>query len=161
MTQIKATLGFYLRTPEPNKQLFPQAASHCRMCQYQYSLNNQTADRWQNTWNSPEAFWTITHSNRALGCVSSFFFFNSAFNFLFSPVSFCLSCMHTTNTHSHSGIKTAKQARGYSSLGDYLPTFHPWASNLLRSDRQRLRPHFSSAAVWASVWPWLEQNLSH
>lgn len=64
-TWLKATLGFYLCAPEPNKQLFPQAASHCRMCQYQYSLNNQTADRWQNTWDSPEALWTITHSWRS------------------------------------------------------------------------------------------------
>lgn len=85
----------------------------------------------------------------ALGCVSSFF--NLAFNLFFfsflSSVSFCLSCMHTTNTHSHSRIKTAKQARGCSSLGHYLPTFHPSASNLQRSNRQSLRPHFSSAAV--------------
>lgn len=146
MTQIKATPGFYLGAPEPNKQLFPRAASHCRMCQNQYSLNNQTADRWQNTWDSPEAFWTITHSRRGSWlCVSLIFF---------------LSLLQT-HTHTQSWIKTAMQARGYSSLGDYLPTFHPWASNLPRSDSQSLRPHFSSAAVWASAWPWPEQSLSH
>lgn len=160
MSQIKATLSFYLGAPEPNKQLFPWAASHCRMCQYQYSLNNQTDDRRQNTWDSPEAFWTITHSQRGSGlCL---LFFNLDFNFfIFSRLFLSFLHAHYKQTHTHSRIKAAMQAKGYSSLGDYLPTFHPSASNLQHSDRQSLRPHFSSAAVWASAWPWPEQSLSH
>lgn len=46
---------FYLSVAEPNKKLCPQATSQCKMCQHQYSLHNQTANRWQNTWKSPAA----------------------------------------------------------------------------------------------------------
>lgn len=161
MTQIKATLGFYLCTPEPNKQLFPRAASHCRMCQYQYSLNNQTADRWQNTWNSPEAFWTITHRRR--GSWLHLLFFNLAlifylfiFSHFLSSASFCLSCMQT-HTHNH---RLRQQPEDIQAWEIICQPFTPSASNLPRSDRQSLRPHFSLAAVSASVWPWPELNLT-
>lgn len=53
--------------------------------------------------------------------------------FFLLPVHF----KHTTPTHWR--IKTA---RGYSSLGDYLPTFHPSAPNLPQSVRQSLKTSF-------------------
>lgn len=75
-----------------------------------------------------------------LSCVlSSSFSFSSL-----SSVSSRVSCCHTSNAHTntHLGIKTAMQPRGYSSLRDYLPTFHPSASNLPQSDGQSLKTSF-------------------
>lgn len=63
---------FYLSAPEPNKQLFPRAASHCRMCQYQCSLNNQTADRWRTLETLLRRFGLLHTAGGALGCSSSF-----------------------------------------------------------------------------------------
>lgn len=62
--------------------------------------------------------------------------------FLLSPSVF--HCMHT---HTHSWIKTAIQARGQSSLGDYLPTFHPSASNPPRGDSKTSFPLSSSLSL--------------
>lgn len=98
-TWLKATLGFYLCAPEPNKQMFPRAASHCRMCQYQYSLNNQTVDRWQNTWDSPEALWTIAHSwGSSWLCLHFLKILLLIFSFLLS-VSFSPACTHYKHAH--------------------------------------------------------------
>lgn len=89
---------FYLCAPEPNKQLFPRAASHCRMCQYQYSLNNQTADRWQNTWDAPEALWTITRSWR--GCLH-FLKMLLLFTSFLPSLSFSPACTQYKHIHTH------------------------------------------------------------